>query len=343
MSNKYFIKVVLLIIPVFLILTCSKKQKVNTVVISENKEIITEIITNENNNLNKDETKNNIFEYRGVPNYSYGNIWDLLEKYNEEWEENHPNGYGNIDVIPNVFINDYFYVDGYLKYLSHIKVDIDTTEGDTWFSSWRIHDNAPFAYWYNYLYVIDENKNIFKMYRIPLVIVAKHGGLFGYIIRKFPVLENLPGEFGGKEGLLYGGEAWLYDINGDGFDEIIYLYDHDVYQGDHEEELYIYGGTSIYQESRPESQFYILGYNKNIDNFVFYLNIRISAINEDDGPEPVQYLQNQDIWGFRCLVNKSKYTSIYGLQATESEDLIWIFLTWDSDEKKYIEKMFIEE
>ena len=55
----------------------------------------------------------------------------------------HPNGYEN-DNLTNVMENDYFYVDGALEDLSYIKIDIDKTEGDTWFSSWRIFDNGPY-------------------------------------------------------------------------------------------------------------------------------------------------------------------------------------------------------
>jgi len=259
-----------------------------------------------------------------------------LKKYNDQWEKRHPNGYEN-DNLTNVMVNDYFYVDGSLDYLSYIKIDYDSSNADTWFSSWRIFDNAPFIYWYTYVYILDKRKNILKMYRIPLNVVAKGGAYYdfgGYIIREFPVLENLPGKFSA--------EAWLYDVNGDGFDEIICVYDHDIYQEEHDEELYIYGGTSISKGARPESQFYVMGYDKKIDNFVYYLNIRVTAADKNDGPEPVQYVQNQDVWGFRCLVNKSKYNSVYGIKSKESEDLIWIFLTWDFNEKKYIERIFKE-
>ena len=89
MTLKKLKIIILLSVFPFLLMACPKKQEVNKVIEPENKEIITERITaKEENIINKNETKINVFEYRGIPNFYYADIWDLLKKYNDEWEKN---------------------------------------------------------------------------------------------------------------------------------------------------------------------------------------------------------------------------------------------------------------
>jgi hypothetical protein len=296
MSKNYFIKVVLSIIFVFFILTCSKKHEINKVHKSENEEII----TNENNIITKNET-NNHKKF----------IWNLLLEKNKK-------------EVDNVLDND-FHFGSDLEYISMIKVDIDTTESETWFSSWHINDSVAASYNWLYLHIIKDD-NIIKTYRIPN---SPHWvvrfDFYGYKYIKFPVLTNIQGQFFPRPYSQDFGTAWLCDINKDGYDEIIDI------------------GDAQYSEDYPIVGMDITGYDRDKDEFVSYLHISTITIDEETGPEPIQYIQNQGYWGFRCLIDGSEYTPRYGLPATENEDFTWVFFVWDSDEKKYIEKIFIEE
>jgi hypothetical protein len=326
MFKNYFIKVVLSIIFVFFILTCSKKHEINKVYEPENEEII----TNENNIITKNEADNNkVYRFRGYDKinheeFGFGGwfysddhvkfIWNLLLEKNKKEVDN---------VLDNAF-----HFGGDLKYISMIKVDIDTTESETWFSSWHFPDSTMATYNSIFMHII-KNDNMIKTYRIP--IMPSHMNIPPYLEDdegmqhiKFPILTDILGRF-------YTGpddeepSAWLCDINEDGFDEIIcvtYLRSKDYH---------------------PQVRLEISGFDKEKDKFVLYLDIKTITIDKETGPEPIQYIQNQGYWGFRCLVDGSKYTPIYGLPATENENFTWVFFVWDSDEKKYIEKIFIEE
>lgn len=312
-------KVILLSVFLFLLMACSKKKEVEKVIEPENKEVISErIIANEENIIKKDETIINVFEYRGIPDHYYSDVKDLLLKKNkkeakDEFDSNYNFG-------------------GTLEYLSYIKIDIDTSKGEAWFSSWHIPDNAPSSYNYIYLHIIKDDK-IIKTDWIPisLYIHNTHRMMsedlediddewYGKFIR-FPVLNNLPGEFFPYDAYNFPC-TYLYDVNEDGFDEIIHVSD-------------------LFSSNFPKVQFEITGYDK--DKFVTYLKIEVITIDEKTGPDPVQYIQNQGVWGFRCLMDSSKYKSLYGIPLTEKEDFKWVFFTWDSDERKYKEKEFIEE
>lgn len=296
MSNKHFIRVVLLIISMFLILTCSKKQEVNKAIKPENEEIVT------------DETNNVL---------GYNDVWNLLLEKNKK----------------DVFDSGFYFGDE-LQYISIIKVDIDTIDGETWLSSWRIFDSVPAIYNWLYLHLI-KNNDIKKTYRIisPRIHTVYRNdsdGWFGeHKFIRFSILDNISGKFYPPDG--FGSEmpgTYLYDINEDGFDEIICVSD---------------VGSNDY----PRNVLEIVGYDRKKDEFVLYLNIYTITIDEETGPEPIQFIQNQGFWGFRCLMDSldnfySSYKSIYGIPSKEKEDFVWTFFTWDLDERKYTEKRFIE-
>jgi hypothetical protein len=183
-----------------------------------------------------------------------------------------------------------------------------------------IPDSIPGSYNWIYLHIIKNNK-IIKTYRIPdHPAWAVRFPQYKYI--EFPILKNIPG-------LFYYESAWLYDVNKDGYDEIIIIGD-------------------VFLEDYPRVMIKITGYDKDKDEFVSYLDITTITIDEETGPEPIQYIQNQDVWGFRCLINSldndnSPYKPIYGIPLKENENFVWVFFTWDSNERKYIEKEYIEE
>jgi hypothetical protein len=295
----------------FLLISCTKKQEGRKVIEPENKEIISERITaNEEVINNKDEIKINEFEYRGIPDHYYSDVKDLLLKKNKKEAK-------------NIFDSNFHFGDS-LEYLSFIKIDIGTTEGETWFTSWFIQDSIPSIYNVIYLHIIKDD-DIIKTDQIPVSLYfhtthrMMSEGLedidddwYGKFIR-FPVLDDLPGQF------FFG--AWLYDVNKDGFDEIIHVPD-------------------LFSVDYPKVKLEITGFDK--DKFVTYLKIEVITIDEETGPDPILYIQNQDVWGFRCLMDSSQYTSLYGIPSTEKEDFIWVFFTWDSDEKKYTEKEYVE-
>jgi len=295
-------KVILLFIFLFLLMACSKKKEVE------------KIIDNDENII-----KINVFEYRGTPNYDYNDIKNLLLKM-------------NIKETDSIWENNFHFGDTF-EYLSFIKIDIDTTEGETWFSSWHINDSNPSSYSWLYLHII-KNDNIIKTDRIPVYPDIQNTfrmlslgdkdnvfGIFGYKFIRFPILDNLPGQFYPPFNSEIPG-TYLYDVNKDGFDEIICVSD-------------------LGSKDYPKAVLKIVGFNK--DKFITYLDITTITMDEETGPEPIQYIENQNFWGFRCLVESSEYTSLYGIPLTKKEDFIWVFFTWDSNERKYIEKEYIED
>jgi hypothetical protein len=292
MNYKLWKKIIFLLVSAFLLITCSKKQEADNAPIPEDDEIITvETDTVENNNVLSD-----------------------LPQEND-----------------NIYDSDYFFGDE-LDFTSKMKVDIDATDVETSLTSWRIYDSVPAIY--NWLYLhITKGDNIIKSYRIPVnttiytVARGNNASMYGYNDKfiRFSILGNLLGKFFGyvdKESDYYVPGTYLYDVNEDGFDEIICASD-------------------ACREDYPAVNLKIVGFEK--DKFVTYLDIEAITIDEEDGPDPVQYIQNQNVWGFRCLIDSSKYKPLYGIPLTEKEDFKWVFFTWDSDKRKYTEKEYIEE
>jgi hypothetical protein len=286
MKHKSCRKIIFLLVIVFLLASCKKKQEAN------------DSIKLENDEINKIET-NNV----------------LNDSQSEDDEINN---------------SDNYFGDK-LEFTSKIKVDIDATDVETSLTSWLIYDSVP-AY-YNWLYLhITKDDNIIKSYSIPVnttwYVVSRKDkeGIYGYNEKfiRFSILDNLPGKFfgfGDKESDDKIPGTYLYDVNEDGFDEIICASD-------------------ACRQDYPAVNLKIVGFEK--DKFVTYLDIETITIDEETGPDPVQYIQNQGVWGFRCLMDGSKYKSLYGIPLTEKEDFKWIFFTWNSDERKYTERKFIE-
>jgi hypothetical protein len=313
--RKYFWNIILLSIFVFFI-TCSKKIEKNKII--ENVEV--EKITNE--------TKNNLFEYKYIS--IYNDIEDLLIKNNEK----------EVDSI----YDKPFYFGRRLEYLSYIKININITEAETWFSSWYqdhwgIENNLLF------LHIIKDN-NILKTYKLPVSHEFESSARcwsseefnkyedndfrdLNFI--RFPILDNLPGKFYPYPNNDIPVEipgTYLFDVNEDGFDEIICV-------------------TDFVSADSLSVLFQIVGFDKEKDGFVSYLNIITNTIDENTGPEPILYIKNQGIWGFRCLIDISynyykAYKPIYGIPLKENKYFEWVFFTWNSNEKKYIEKIYIE-
>jgi len=290
MNNKSWKKIILLLVIVFLLITCSKKQKADKATVPENDEIITV----KNDNVLHDLPSEN----------ENDNIYDIDSYFGDE-----------------------------LEFTSKMKIDIDATDVEASLTSWRIYDSVPANYNWLYLLIPQDNNKV-KVYRVPVnttyYIVSrkdKDGSVYGWNEKfiRFSILGNLPGKFfgyGDKESDDKIPGTYLYDVNEDGFDEIICASD-------------------ACRKDYPAVNLKIVGFEK--DKFVTYLDIQAITIDEETGPDPVQYIQNQSVWGFRCLIDSSKYKSLYGIPLTEKEDFKWVFFTWDPDERKYTEKEFIKE
>jgi peroxiredoxin len=283
MNKNIWKKIIFLLVFVFLFAACKKKQESNKSINHDNDEIITVETNNELGDLSSEDD--------------------------------------------DIYESDNFFGDK-LEYTSKIKVDIDTTDEETSLTSWRIYDSVPAIYNWLYLHITKDN-NIIKSYRIPVSTTVytvsrdDKEGRYGWNDKfiRFSILDNLPGKFfpDGFSDDIPG--TYLYDVNEDGFDEIICVSD-------------------SCKDDYPQVNLTILGFNK--DKFVTYLDIDIITIDEEKGPVPVHYIQNQGFWGFRCLMDSSKYTSLYGIPSKEKKDFIWVFFTWNPNEKKYTEKRFIE-
>jgi hypothetical protein len=290
MNNKPWKKIIFLLVFVFILVACKTKQEANKSIGLKNDEIINdEINTVETINVSED---------------------SLLE---------------DEAIFDRVFFGDE------LDYTYKMKVDIDITDVETMLTSWRIYDSVPAIYNWVYL-IIKKDDIIIKSYRIPvnttIYTVSRNdkNGIYGWNEKfiRFSILDNLPGKFFGYYSKETDDEpgTYLYDVNEDGFDEIICASD-------------------ACREDYPAVNLKIVGFEKV--KFVTYLDIQAITIDEETGPDPVQYIQNQGVWGFRCLIESSKYKALYGIPLTEKEDFKWVFFTWNSDERKYTEKEFIEE
>jgi hypothetical protein len=294
MPNKLSKTIVFLIVFLFSLIGCSKKQDVNMVAQINNEEML----TNESN------IENDYIMYYSDNHKKF--IENLLLEHNKKEPDN--------------VLDASFYFGGTLDYLSLIKFDIDITKGETWLSSWIIPDSASMTYNWLYLHIIkDDSIETHRMPISPEISAFFYWNEYNFI--QFPILKNIPGHFYPRYSEMPG--VWLYDVNEDGFDEIIWT------------------DPAGVGSDKPKVYLKILGYDK--DEFVFYLEIQTTTIDKETGPEPIQFIQNLGVWGFRCLVDSSDYTPMYGLPAMEDENLIWVFFTWDTDERKYIEREFIVE
>jgi hypothetical protein len=307
----------------FIIVSCSKnEQKANFTSETENNaEIeIENFIEIEKENIifgskekkskliilknNEDQTSQFILENESGLSKQF--VWDLLVKHSDSWESE------GRDFLNRMGPN---YLGDSLDFLSKINVDIDPSEGETWFSSWFVQDSAPITYNWLYMHII--NENTIKTYKIQLSATSKYSDGFlsnNYKTVQFPVLYNLPGQFNQM--------AWLYDINDDGFDEIICLYD-----------------TLVSVNDFPQMHIYIAGYDKDIDGFVFYLDLEVITTDAESGPEPVQYIHDQNNRGLLCSIYDSNYESL----AIKNDNLKWCFISWDKEIGKFIESEIISE
>jgi len=309
MLNTHFKVFIFSTVLLFAVMNCSKKEKIanqeiqtrRDVPIVESNEKNTENIIVEKESLQVGEFEQ-IYENGKWSGKSVGRIDEIAYAKNPE------------QYMKNLLENNKRLFGDMIQILSRIRVDIDTTECDAWFSSHHISDSASYLYYWLHLYVV--KADVLRAYRIPFTpkhydadVVEKY---YDSKLRSFSVLSNLPGNFNRV--------AWLYDVNGDGFDEII--------------------GVDDYFSENPELVLSIIGYDKNKDNFVTYLDINTAIIDVEIGPEPVQYIQNQGVWGFRCLMDSSKYTPIYPSPMAGNEKFIWCFFMWDVKRGKYIENKY---
>ena len=204
--------------------------------------------------------------------------YEVVEKYLQSYVEN--------------------FLRGSLSYLKKCRLNIDPEEGTTWFASFEIFDSVPSIFYWLYVFVIKADD--IKICWIPIqpsYHPESYIAELGYKKRQFPVLHNLEGKFNPM--------TWLYDVTGDGFDDIINVFDH--------------------LDNSPEPttmDLKIAGYDRDKEKFIRYLNISTVILDMETGPEPVQYVQNQNIGEFRCLV-----------QASE-----WWSMVWDEELKKYVKK-----
>jgi len=192
-----------------------------------------------------------------------------------------------IDIVRYLLIG---YLDEVPLLLSLRRINIDI-EHEAWLSSFMANWAVPADVYFLFLHVISPD-NI-KTYRFPFEVINHNLETqenFGAKVRRFPLsnLNIIPGRFKNN--------AWLYDINGDGFDEIIILQD-----------------RSYDRESQrnPEILFKIIGYCRNVDGFINLKNITTVISDVENGPEPIELVQNQDVLGFRLLVDISKNEFIY--------------------------------
>jgi hypothetical protein len=315
MFDTHFKEIISLTVFLFMLMDCSKKEQVvnqEIITISEdflisekNEENITEIIVFEKEPLK-------VGGFESIDDEDGRLSGKFIGKIDEIAYAENPEQY-----LRNL-LNDYkgWFGDS-IVYFKRIRVNIDETECDAWFSSHHIVDSASYQYYWLHLYVV--KADVIRAYQIPFD--PKHydayvvENYYNSKLRSFSVLRNLPGNFDRT--------AWLYDVNGDGFDEII--------------------GVNDYLTENPELEFKIIGYNRNEDKFVFYLDISTAIIDVEIGPEPIQYVQNQGVWGFRCLMDSSKYTPIYPSPMAGNENFVWCFFLWDSERGKYIESKFVDE
>jgi hypothetical protein len=313
MFNTHFKVIIFSTALLFTLINCSKKEQVVNQEIQAGRDDFSIVESSENNIIENIIVEDENLQEDGFKaTYDKNGRWDggAIGQIDETAYIGNPERY-----MENLLGNTVRFGEK-LVFFSRINIDIDTAECDTWFSSHHIVDSASYLYYWLHLYVV--KADVLRAYRIPFT--PKHydahvvENYYNSKLRSFSVLSNLPGNFDKT--------AWLYDVNGDGFDEII--------------------GVDDYFSENPELVLSIIGYDRNEDDFVSYLDTKTAIIDVETGPEPVQYVQNQGVWGFKCLIDSSKYTPMYPSPMAENENFVWCFFTWDSEEGKYIENKFIE-
>jgi hypothetical protein len=312
----------------FIIVSCSKKEKEATFDTEIGNEYFDDIIIentifeNEENEpvqiiqirekikfrqyiLIDDENLSKHFIYEYDEKHLRLFLWDFLLEYSDSGKTEK---FGLPVVGPN-------FLGTSLHYLSKIKLDIDIAEGEeTWFSSWYMQDSAMVIYNDLYMHIVNESR--ICTYTLPIhprtmypesLTRGNQENVNFYI-------SNLPGQFHPM--------AWIYDINDDGFDEIICIYD-----------------IPVDKDEYPKMSISIVGYNREIDGFVNYLNLEVVLTGEETDLYSVQYIQDQNNRGLMCLVDNSKNESLI----IKEEDFKWGFFSWDNKTRKYIEREIIVE
>ena len=128
----------------------------------------------------------------------------------------------------------------------------------------------------------------------------------------FNIMKDIPGIRIGNSTSSFG------DFNGDGIDEIF---------------EYAFGGNAYLIT--------IQGYEEEKDDFVSYTLdswITFKIINHENGPAPVKFMNYQGMDGFKVFFFA---TGVAGGQSYASDwnpnNNKWIFYTWDSEQRRYIE------
>jgi hypothetical protein len=125
----------------------------------------------------------------------------------------------------------------------------------------------------------------------------------------FNIMQDIPGTHIGGTTSSFG------DLNGDGIDEIF--------------EYGFYGRGSF---------IIIWGYDKDKDDFVSYCEIPFKIIDFKNGPAPVELMTYKDMYGFKVYYSQNEVAGGIGwVPDPDPKNDKWIFFTWDTEQRKYIE------
>jgi hypothetical protein len=161
--------------------------------------------------------------------------------------------------------------------------------------------NDSNSYCYAYVYSVDGDT------------LKKYDGVF---VENFEdsinlsITQDIPGKRLGNSFTFYG------DYNGDGINEILYL---------------DWGFYNMLQ---------IIGYDKEMDKFVFHCNISFALKDENNDPTPIKYKKYNGKYGFELMPIIYSEVVFNGTEWVAPEphpdNGKWIYFAWDSLQRQYV-------
>jgi len=143
-------------------------------------------------------------------------------------------------------------------------------------------------------------------------LLKKDSHSYGFILdeeSEFNIIQDIPGTHIGNTTSSFG------DYNGDSIDEIF--------------EYGFFGWGSVIN---------IWSYDKIKDKFVSYCEIPFEIIDSKKGPAPVEFLTYKGMYGFKVYYSNNEVAGGIGwVSDPDPNNGKWIFYTWDTDQRKYVE------
>lgn len=104
------------------------------------------------------------------------------------------------------------------------------------------------------------------------------------------------------------------------------------FNGDGKEEIFEYGFYGY------RFEIHIWGYDEVKDDFVSYCEIPFKILDSEDGPAPVEFMVYKGMFGFKVFYSNIEVAGGPGwVPEPDPKNYKWIFYTWNTEQRTYIE------